>query len=465
MLMHQKKIDLQIQNQPSIHQTHLQIQISNQSIPQKANYKSRTHLKIQIPNHTQIGNEPNFNSPSTSKTLFTVPQRTPMMFHKKQASSQPSFLCCCSSSEALLATKAIASKLFHKLFWIKAPLRLLILVFLPTLYLLSSNNHNISLFLYIISLIAFSTVLIVSLLARTFPNKLFSKNLPSKSPPTVVWSIGTKTKLEEGNANSGSLVKVYSSGDVYEGEIYKGKCSGSGVYYYNMKGRYEGDWVDQKYDGYGVETWAKGSRYRGQYRQGLRHGFGMYRFYTGDVYAGEWCKGQCHGCGVHTCEDGSKYVGEFKGGVKHGIGHYHFRNGDIYAGEYFADMIHGFGVYRFANGHRYEGAWHEGRRQGFGMYTFRDDQTKSGHWENGVLNVSSNDNTPGGMDTHAKVLNAVQEAKRIAEKALVVAQVDERVNRAVTAANRAATAARVAAVRAVQNRMHQKEDYLDLPGG
>lgn len=48
-----------------------------------------------------------------------------------------------------------------------------------------------------------------------------------------------------------------------------------------------------------------------------------------------------------------------------------------------------------------------------------------------------------------------QEARRIAEKTVCVANVDERVNRAVTAANRAANAARVAAVKAVQNRMHQ----------
>ncbi|KAI3706378.1 hypothetical protein L6452_24072 [Arctium lappa] len=122
---------------------------------------------------------------------------------------------------------------------------------------------------------------------------------------------------------------LYSSTDVVKKSLSccsssKGKCSGSGVYYYNMNGRYEGDWVDQKYDGYGVETSAKGSRYRGQYRQGLRHGYGVYRFYTGDMYAGEWIKGQCHGNGVHTCEDGSKYFGEFKGGVKHGSGHYYF---------------------------------------------------------------------------------------------------------------------------------------------
>ena len=120
-------------------------------------------------------------------------------------------------------------------------------------------------------------------------------------------------------------VEFYSNGDFYEGEFYKGKCNGSGVYNYFVNGRYEGDWIDGKYDGYGIESWARGSRYKGQYRHGSRHGYGVYRFYTGDSYAGEWFNGQSHGTGVQTCSDGSCYVGEFKYGLKHGLGCYHFR--------------------------------------------------------------------------------------------------------------------------------------------
>ncbi|KAL8485576.1 hypothetical protein ACS0TY_027750 [Phlomoides rotata] len=183
-------------------------------------------------------------------------------------------------------------------------------------------------------------------------------------------------------------VEFYSNGDFYEGEFHKGRCNGSGVYNYFVNGRYEGDWVDGRYDGYGIESWAKGSRYRGQYRQGLRHGYGVYKFYTGDSYAGEWCNGQSHGIGVQTCADGSCFIGEFKCGVKHGLGCYHFRNGDRYAGEYFGDKVHGFGVYHFANGHYYEGSWHEGRKQGYGMYTFRNGETRCGEWDGGNLKIS-----------------------------------------------------------------------------
>ncbi|KDP28891.1 hypothetical protein JCGZ_14662 [Jatropha curcas] len=367
---------------------------------------------------------------------------------------------------------------FNHLRRLRVHLRLILLLSLPFFYFLVSHPSH-SFLLDFLSAFAFSAALLFSLnlalprlpsirlfLARSFPIKLKSTSNISRPPLPVFWSIGSRPKLEK-RVNSGCWVQVYSNGDVYEGEFHKGKCSGSGVYYYYMSGRYEGDWVDGKYDGYGVETWARGSRYRGQYRQGLRHGFGVYRFYTGDVYAGEWANGQSHGCGVHTCEDGSRYVGEFKWGVKHGLGHYHFRNGDTYAGEYFADKMHGFGVYRFANGHRYEGAWHEGRRQGLGMYTFRNGETQSGHWQNGILDVPSTQNTSYPVSPvavyHSKVLNAVQEARRAAERAYDVAKVDERVNRAVAAANRAANAARVAAVKAVQKQMHHNSNNDNIP--
>ncbi|KAK8474016.1 hypothetical protein V6N13_021036 [Hibiscus sabdariffa] len=425
------------------------------------------------------------SSPSSSPTPYKRPlltqasslARTPTLY---RFTTPPHFSSPNTTSffSFSIAAKSFVYRIlrrFKHLRRLRVHLRLILLLSLPFFYFIVSHPSH-SFLLDFLSAFAFSAALLFSLnlalprlpsirlfLSRSFPIKLKSPSPLSRSYLPVFWSIGSRSKSEK-RLNSGCWVQVYSNGDVYEGEFHKGKCSGSGVYYYYMSGRYEGDWVDGKYDGYGVETWARGSRYRGQYQQGLRHGFGVYRFYTGDVYAGEWSNGQGHGCGIHTCDDGSRYVGEFKWGVKHGLGHYHFRNGDTYAGEYFADKMHGFGVYRFANGHRYEGAWHEGRRQGLGMYTFRNGETQSGHWQNGILNIPSTQSSTCPVSPvavyHSKVLNAVQEARRAAEKAYDVAKVDERVNKAVAAANRAANAARVTAVKAVQKQM-QHNNYSD----
>ncbi|KAK9274193.1 hypothetical protein L1049_019007 [Liquidambar formosana] len=496
--MHQKKSEVQIGKESS--------GVSSDFNPQPSlqiQYPSSSDADPQIQAQPQPQNDPIPPTPtpsSSSSSTATPLHKRPLMtqslsksptltssLHHYQFASTTASPPLNSHYPSLFSispsTKTAAFRLLRRLPLLRrrlrVHLRLILLLSLPFFYFLVSHPTH-SFILDFLSAFAFSAALLFSLnlalprlpsirlfLARSFPIKLSKSNAVSRPPLPVFWSIGSRPKSEK-QINSGCWVQVFSNGDVYEGEFHKGKCSGSGVYYYYMSGRYEGDWVDGKYDGYGVETWARGSRYRGHYRQGLRHGFGVYRFYTGDVYAGEWSNGQSHGCGVHTCEDGSRYVGEFKWGVKHGLGHYHFRNGDTYAGEYFADKMHGFGVYSFANGHRYEGAWHEGRRQGLGMYTFRNVETQSGHWQNGILDIPSTQNTTYPVSPiavyHSKVLNAVQEARRAAEKAYDVAKVDERVNRAVAAANRAANAARVAAVKAAQKQMHHHHtDSIPIP--
>ncbi|XP_020571977.1 uncharacterized protein LOC110018856 isoform X2 [Phalaenopsis equestris] len=382
---------------------------------------------------------------------------------------------------------ATRSALRHLLRRLRFRLRLVFLLSFPSFYFLlvtfsfsspshSSSSSGRSFLLDFFSAVAFSSAILfllflsLNLFSLSSLRLLLSRSyslLPRYhriSPRPVQWFIGSSMEKPQSNLStaSGLSVQIYSNGDVFEGEFHKGKCSGSGVYYYSMSGRYEGDWVDNKYDGYGIETWARGSRYRGQYRQGLRHGFGVYQFYTRDVYTGEWSNGQSHGFGLYACGDGTRYVGGFKCGVKHGLGHYHFRNGDSYAGEYFADKMHGFGVYRFANGHRYEGAWHEGRRQGLGMYIFRNGETQAGHWQNGTLDILSTQNLLHGSQVaanHSKVRNAVQEAQRAAERAIDLPSFDDMANKTIAAANKAASAARVAAVKAVQKQIPSNGGY------
>ncbi|KAK4751768.1 hypothetical protein SAY87_020566 [Trapa incisa] len=330
----------------------------------------------------------------------------------------------------------------------------------PSLYLFSfysrreevAASENLLIILIFIAVALFFVSKNKGLILLTLRRLVPLKNRHSRKQ--IRWFIGEE---EEGNVEIPQETKVaregvelYSNGDFYEGEFYGGKCSGSGVYhYYLASGRYEGNWVEGRYDGHGIESWARGSKYRGQYRQGLRHGFGAYRFYTGDSYAGEWSNGQSHGIGVQRCKDSSCYFGEFKCGAKHGLGSYYFRNGDRYAGEYFGDKIHGFGVYHFASGHCYEGSWHEGCKQGYGMYSFRNGDMRCGEWDNGSLKSP----LPPLTDS---VIRAVQAAREAAENAIHLRKVDDQVKSAATAASRAATAARVAAVKAVQNQMDGK---------
>jgi hypothetical protein len=285
--------------------------------------------------HIHIPSSPRHALPST-------PHKRPVVMNSSSSSTptrpSPSPFTPPRRRKAAGAPAAAAAR--HLLRCLHLRLRILLLISLPTLYFLSPSHAVLprSLFADFLSAAAFSCALLL-LLCLSLPRLPFALPLPlplrraRRSP--ILWSIGSSPSgASASTPTTGHFVQVYSNADIYEGQFHRGRCTGSGVYYYYMSGRYEGDWVDAKYDGFGVETWARGSRYRGQYRLGLRHGHGVYRFYTGDVYSGEWSNGQSHGYGVHTCEDGSRYIGEFKRGVKHGLGHYHFRCGIEFVFQY-----------------------------------------------------------------------------------------------------------------------------------
>ncbi|KAK8945025.1 hypothetical protein KSP39_PZI008012 [Platanthera zijinensis] len=266
---------------------------------------------------------------------------------------------------------------------------------------------------------------------------------------------------------TGLAVQPCENGDVYEGELRRGRFHGTGVYYYNTGGMYEGEWIDSKFDGHGVQTWTDGSKYKGHFKKGLSHGFGIYQDHAGVLYAGEWVNGQSHGYGMQTYEDGSCYVGQYKCGLKHGSGHFQFRNGGTHGGEYFAGKMHGFGVYRYSNGQRYEGAWCEGNRKGLGMCSSTYGEPQSGLWDDEFLEISSfavnNTRVLDAVQTNQLLLFHSQAARTAAEKAYNIPRVDDMVNRAVVAAENAANAAAIASSMAIQ--MEQRDRWVehDLP--
>lgn len=96
---------------------------------------------------------------------------------------------------------------------------------------------------------------------------------------------------------------IYFVGDKYEGDFFKGKRQGKGVLMFKMKtgedsGQpfyewYEGEWFNDKYEGWGVySNSAKGVIYRGNWRFGRRHGQGHYRVEgQPDLVEGVFCDG------------------------------------------------------------------------------------------------------------------------------------------------------------------------------
>jgi len=51
---------------------------------------------------------------------------------------------------------------------------------------------------------------------------------------------------------------------------------------------YEGDWVNDMYDGQGVKIYANGNKYNGHWSRGVKKGMGQFTYNNGTRYDGNW---------------------------------------------------------------------------------------------------------------------------------------------------------------------------------
>ncbi|XP_065416064.1 radial spoke head 10 homolog B isoform X11 [Chrysemys picta bellii] len=154
----------------------------------------------------------------------------------------------------------------------------------------------------------------------------------------------------------------------YIGQWCEGKRHGKGTIYYNREGTswYEGDWVNNIKDGWGIRCYKSGNIYEGQWEKNVRHGEGRMRWLTtNQEYTGQWINGIQHGYGTHSWFlkriPGSQYplrneyVGDFVNGDRHGHGRFFYASGAMYDGEWVCNKKHGIGRFVFKNGRIYEG--------------------------------------------------------------------------------------------------------------
>lgn len=131
------------------------------------------------------------------------------------------------------------------------------------------------------------------------------------------------------------------------GCISGGCDNGYGVYLYNNGSKYEGNWVNGKFQGKGTFTRSDGSlMYKGEWENDLINGYGVYLWTDGNKYEGNWVNDKQNGYGVFLFNDGRKYEGNWKEGKKDGYGIFTLTNGKLlYKGEWENDLFNGLGVY------------------------------------------------------------------------------------------------------------------------
>ena len=150
--------------------------------------------------------------------------------------------------------------------------------------------------------------------------------------------------------------------------------------------KYDGEWVDDVKEGYGVLTYVNGERYEGYWKNDKAHGKGTLTYSQGDRYIGDWAAGKKHGTGELHYANNDVFRGEWADDHATGRGILQYSIGNIYEGAWLMDRRHGHGSFTCAqDGYRYEGEWYQGRRHGQGSIYLTNGDSFTGMWKEGKM--------------------------------------------------------------------------------
>ena len=177
------------------------------------------------------------------------------------------------------------------------------------------------------------------------------------------------------------LGKMITGNNKYYGEFKNGQSNGFGIFYNNINEIiYEGYWLNDLQNEYGLEKWNDDSIFFGNYSQGEKNGIGCYLWKDGSIYEGEFCNNKFEGYGIYYYNNNKIYLGEWKNNKKNGYGE--LIAGDrLYVGNYLNDHKNGFGISYWKNEDKlYVGFWKNNKKNGFGKF-FHENKVRFGIWD------------------------------------------------------------------------------------
>ena len=117
-----------------------------------------------------------------------------------------------------------------------------------------------------------------------------------------------------------------------EAKFINGLANGKGILVHRQKSRYIGDFVNSLRCGKG-ELITKKIYYKGDFLNDSMHGFGKIIFLKeGHKYEGQFKNNRIEGWGILYWKNGDRYEGQVKNGKMHGRGKYFYKDGKIYEG-------------------------------------------------------------------------------------------------------------------------------------
>ena len=189
------------------------------------------------------------------------------------------------------------------------------------------------------------------------------------------------------NNYTGLTLKIFQNNDFFIGytDPYTSKPI-NGVLYASNGDYYEGEFVNEKKEGYGVLVYKNGTRYEGVLKNNKHHGYGKLIQLDGEVFIGEWKDGKINGHGVRYHSNGDRYIGSYVNNIRNGNGHYIFANGDSYEGNWMNGKTNGKGKFIFKNGNVYEGEFKDNIISGAGVFSMKNGDVYTGNFQNGLIN-------------------------------------------------------------------------------
>lgn len=148
---------------------------------------------------------------------------------------------------------------------------------------------------------------------------------------------------------------------------------GKAVYYLEDTLRYEGQFVDQMWEGNGTLEVVNKYIYTGEFKENNCFGKGKIKFINGDQYDGMVVNSIIEGDGIFYYKSGEKLSGVFKNGsIWNGTGYIQLSEKAYYIGDFKEGKYHGQGFIMYENGSSYKGSFSYHKMTGSGKITWGD---------------------------------------------------------------------------------------------
>lgn len=194
-----------------------------------------------------------------------------------------------------------------------------------------------------------------------------------------LWKKGALVDQSGEVLNSDFAEKTIQNGEIQIGCLTGNCLDGLGIMGFPNGDRYEGTFVNGKFNGPGKWIYSYGDIFQGNYVENYAHGPGKIihsdqsitsGIWENGAYLGETKQGTLRNCTYGDCgnlrqgmfiyQDGTVYIGEINDSKPQGWGRVEYTSGEVYEGDWKNDIANGYGTYTTLDGSEYVGIWENG---------------------------------------------------------------------------------------------------------